>query len=71
MLLDFSCSKKLKDDRKTTTMIGTPFYMAPEIILQKSYSYNSDLWSLGVVLFEMLTGKLPFAHSLTDPQAIF
>ena len=37
--------------RKTFTIIGTPNYMAPEILSRKGYNYSVDLWSLGVVLY--------------------
>ena len=46
-------------------MIGTPFYLALEILEGKPYDSNSDIWSLGVILYEMMTFKLPFnANSL-------
>ena len=45
---------------KTFTIIGTPNYMAPEILSGKGYSYSADLWSLGVMLFEFMIGYLPF-----------
>jgi cGMP-dependent protein kinase len=45
---------------KTFTIIGTPNYMAPEILSGKGYSYSADLWSLGVMLFEFMSGYLPF-----------
>jgi cGMP-dependent protein kinase len=42
------------------TIIGTPHYMAPEIILGKGYSFSVDWWSLGVMVYEMACGKLPY-----------
>ncbi|KIY43591.1 kinase-like protein [Fistulina hepatica ATCC 64428] len=42
---------------------GTPSYMSPEMHLGDWYSYEVDLWSTGVVLYRMLTGKMPFGHS--------
>lgn len=45
--------------------------MAPEVIKQEEYSYNVDIWSLGVVFYEMLTGILPFGSSDSDPISIY
>ena len=61
-LVDMGTAKKLKIERRyrTNTIIGTPHYMAPEIITGKGYSFHVDLWSLGVIMYEMLCGKLPF-----------
>ena len=47
-------------DEKISTYCGTSFYMAPEIIAKKNYSLNVDIWALGVVIFVMLFGILPF-----------
>lgn len=42
---------------------GTPLNMAPEILEKKQYNYKADIWSLGVILFELITGDPPFQAS--------
>ncbi|KAF4691607.1 hypothetical protein FOZ60_015186 [Perkinsus olseni] len=42
------------------TMVGTPYYLSPEIIMEQPYGFKSDVWSMGVILYEMLTLKHPF-----------
>ena len=44
-------------------MLGSPIYMAPEILREEIYTSKADIWSLGVVLFEMLFGYCPFESS--------
>mmetsp|Transcript_194 Transcript_194/g.270 ORF Transcript_194/g.270 Transcript_194/m.270 type:complete len:488 (+) Transcript_194:457-1920(+) len=44
----------------TKSIVGTPAYMAPEMLLTQPYDYSVDWWALGVVLFTMLKGRLPF-----------
>ena len=58
---DFGISKGLKSSRdKAVTMVGTPYYLSPEIIMNKPYDAKSDIWALGVLLYELLTFKMPF-----------
>lgn len=41
-------------------MVGTPYYLSPEIIESRPYSFKSDIWSLGAILYEMCAQKPPF-----------
>ena len=63
-LIDFGLSKKLKDF--TYTIIGSPYFVAPEIIKGLGYSITCDYWATGITLFKMYFGKYPFGeHSNT------
>ena len=53
----------------TKTMLGSPIYMAPEILKGEIYSTKADIWSIGVVLYEMLYGYCPF-ESTSIPKLI-
>ena len=51
---DFGIARVLSNTRsKAKTVVGTPYYLSPEIIKSESYSFKSDIWSLGVLLYEM------------------
>jgi len=45
--------------------------MAPEIMKNTGYSFNVDLWSLGIVLYELMCGKVPFGEDLDEPYEIY
>ena len=68
-LVDFGTAKFLKS--RTYTVIGTPHYMAPEVIKGTGYSFSADLWSLGVILYEFVCGCVPFAEEESDPIKIY
>ncbi|GLD61435.1 cGMP-dependent protein kinase 2 isoform X1 [Lates japonicus] len=62
-LVDFGFAKKIRCGQKTWTFCGTPEYVAPEIILNKGHNFSVDFWSLGILVFELLTGSPPFSGS--------
>ncbi|EGR29846.1 protein kinase domain protein [Ichthyophthirius multifiliis] len=63
---DFGIARVLtKTIDKAKTMVGTPYYLSPEIIESKPYSFKTDIWSLGVILYELCALRPPFnAESL-------
>ena len=67
-LTDFTFSKKLISDM-TYTLVGTPEYLAPEMINQTGHNKAVDFWQLGIVLFEMLVGYPPFMD--TNPIKLY
>ena len=59
---DFGLARFVTDETFATTTCGTPGYVAPEILSEKPYKEGCDLWSVGVVLFILLSGQPPFYH---------
>ena len=59
-ITDFGFARYFDSDIMIQTMCGSPIYMAPEIMMHKKYNNKSDLWSVGIIMFEMLTGHPPF-----------
>lgn len=67
-LVDFGFAKRLNDvtKDKTYTVWGTPGYISPEILTGAGHSYKTDIWSLGIVIWEILGGFNPFVD--VSPQ---
>ncbi|XP_038143488.1 cGMP-dependent protein kinase 2 [Cyprinodon tularosa] len=68
-LVDFGFAKELIRGEKTYSFVGTPEYMAPEIIKNQGHDFAVDFWSLGILIFELLVGSPPFSSS--EPQKIY
>ncbi|XP_019942215.2 cGMP-dependent protein kinase 2 [Paralichthys olivaceus] len=68
-MADFGFAKKIGLGKKAWTFCGTPEYVAPEVIMNKGHDFGADCWSLGILIFELLTGNPPFAGS--DPIKVY
>jgi cGMP-dependent protein kinase len=68
-VVDFITAKEVKE--RCTTLIGSPYYMAPEVILSEGYTYSCDLWSAAICAFEFHCGTVPFGDSAEDPMQVY
>lgn len=67
-IADFGFARFLQDGVMAATLCGSPQFMAVEILLSKPYDCRADLWSIGTILYQCLTGKAPFLAQ--SPQAL-
>uniref|UniRef100_A0A8C7XIQ1 Unc-51 like autophagy activating kinase 1 n=1 Tax=Oryzias sinensis TaxID=183150 RepID=A0A8C7XIQ1_9TELE len=63
-IADFGFARYLQSNMMAATLCGSPMYMAPEVIMSQNYDARADLWSVGTIVFQCLTGKAPFQVSV-------
>ena len=68
-LIDFGTAKAITD--RTKTIIGTPHYMAPEVILGEGYTFKVDFWSIGICMYEFMCGGVPFGENHEEAMDVY
>lgn len=70
-IADFGFARYLQSNMMAATLCGSPMYMAPEVIMSQHYDAKADLWSIGTILFQCLSGKAPFQASSPQDLRLF
>ncbi len=73
-IVDFGLSKDLEDETKTSSIgeiTGTPHYIPPEQVIGEPLGFYSDLYQLGVILFQVITGKLPYDNYTSTVELLY
>ncbi|XP_029371686.1 serine/threonine-protein kinase ULK1 isoform X2 [Echeneis naucrates] len=70
-MTDFGFARHLQNNMMAATLCGSPMYMAPEVIMSQNYDAKADLWSIGTIVFQCLTGKAPFQASSPQDLRLF
>lgn len=69
-LADFGASRAMERTTLLKTCIGTPYYMAPEVVQGEGYDESADVWSFGATLYEMVFGAPPFSDVTSNSMAV-
>ena len=59
-IADLGCAIQFESKKGMNAVIGTPLYMAPELVKEQRYNEKVDVWSLGCIVYQLLSGKTPF-----------
>lgn len=70
-IADFGFARHLQTNTMAATLCGSPMYMAPEVIMSQQYDAKADLWSIGTIVYQCLTGKAPFHASTPQELRLF
>ncbi|XP_025951093.2 serine/threonine-protein kinase ULK1 isoform X2 [Dromaius novaehollandiae] len=70
-IADFGFARYLQNNMMAATLCGSPMYMAPEVIMSQHYDAKADLWSIGTIIYQCLTGKAPFQASSPQDLRLF
>ncbi|XP_019524469.1 PREDICTED: serine/threonine-protein kinase ULK1 [Hipposideros armiger] len=70
-IADFGFARYLQSNMMAATLCGSPMYMAPEVIMSQHYDGKADLWSIGTIVYQCLTGKAPFQASSPQDLRLF
>ncbi|KAK2491001.1 hypothetical protein MC885_012809 [Smutsia gigantea] len=70
-IADFGFARYLQSNMMAATLCGSPMYMAPEVIMSQHYDGKADLWSIGTIVYQCLTGRAPFQASSPQDLRLF
>lgn len=69
-IADFGFAKQTANGSLMNSIVGTPAYMAPQILSEQQYSYKCDIWALGVIMYELVVGRIPWTFKEKNLQSV-